>query len=141
MSVPAAPALAPTSTVGVPTTFPFESNVGSRVLMFVVPVGIGSSSTVNCPQLKSAVKLIADFSLELRRCQRRGLIGENDSGRRFRPGFKVRLGQEDRPRLQSGEHDADENGGDQSELDRWRAGFVPGELSRRAAHASEECAH
>ena len=55
MSVPGAPALTPTSTVGVPITLPVESNCGSNEARLVVPAGNGVSWTTTCEQLKSAV--------------------------------------------------------------------------------------
>ena len=55
MSVPEAPASAPTSMLGVLTRVPLALNWGSSELRLVVPAGSGSSSTITCEQVKSAV--------------------------------------------------------------------------------------
>ncbi len=143
MSVPGTAALEPTSTVGVPTRFPLESDVGSRVHEICRAGRQRLKFDDHFAAVEEDGQLIAEFRLELRRGERRrvGLIGENDPRGFLRRGFEERLDQKDRPRLQSGKHDGDENGRDESEFDRWRTSLVARQSARQAAHFSEEFAH
>ncbi len=95
MSVPGTAALEPTSTVGAPTTFPCESNVGSRVHEICRAGRQRLEFDNHLTAGEEGGQLIAELGLELGRGQGAGLIGENDPRRFLRRGFEERLDQKD----------------------------------------------